>query len=293
MYEAIQSGAWTVNAYPICEKFPCSKEEFKGAWEDRFSYDYVKLRYDSAVAVGRVAGFYQELMLQIMGDDERLILDEDIQWYHSYHLMDKKDNFNFYITTDFATSEKESADYSFISVWAVNHKGFYFWIDGICARQTMDKNIDDLFRLVRQYNPISVGVEVSGQQGGFIAWIQREMFNRNVFFTLASNSKDGTLGLKPNNNKLERFNMVVPDFKLKRFYFPHDKKHTIPMKELMLELQQASVGGFKSKHDDGLDTISQLAMMSIWTPSQEADVRQDLIWGNDYHEDNYVSSYIV
>lgn len=293
LYEAIQSGAWTVNAYPICEKFPCSKEEFKGAWEDRFSYDYVKLRYDSAVAVGRVAGFYQELMLQIMGDDERLILDEDIQWYHSYHLMDKKDNFNFYITTDFATSEKESADYSFISVWAVNHKGFYFWIDGICARQTMDKNIDDLFRLVRQYNPISVGVEVSGQQGGFIAWIQREMFNRNVFFTLASNSKDGTLGLKPNNNKLERFNMVVPDFKLKRFYFPHDKKHTIPMKELMLELQQASVGGFKSKHDDGLDTISQLAMMSIWTPSQEADVRQDLIWGNDYHEDNYVSSYIV
>lgn len=293
LYEAIESGAWTVNVYPICEKFPCTREEFKGAWEDRFNYDYVKLRYDSAVAVGRVAGFYQELMLQIMGDDERLILDEDIQWYHSYHLLDKKDNFNFYITTDFATSEKESADYSFISVWAVNHKGFYFWIDGVCARQTMDKNIDDLFRLVRQYNPISVGVEVSGQQGGFIAWIHREMFSRNIFFTLASNSKDGTLGLKPNNNKLERFNMVVPDFKLKRFYFPHDKKHTIPMKELLLELQQASVGGFKSKHDDGLDTISQLAMMSIWTPSQEADVRQDSIWGSDYHEDNYVNSYIV
>ena len=29
------------------------------------------------------------------------------------------------------------------------------------------------------------------------------MFNRNIFFTLASNSKDGALGLKPNNNKLE------------------------------------------------------------------------------------------
>lgn len=49
------------------------------------------------------------------------------------------------------------------------------------------------------------------------------MMNKNNFFSLASNSKDNSLGLKPNNNKLERFNMVLPDFKLKRFYFPSDK----------------------------------------------------------------------
>lgn len=269
LYEAIESGAWEVSVYPICEKFPCQKDEFKGAWEDRFPYEYVKLRYDSALAVGRVSGFYQELMLQIMNDDERLILDEDIQWYSLTSLVENKGNFNFYITTDFATSEKQSADYSFISVWAINHKGYYFWVDGVCARQTMDKNLDDLFRLVSQYNPMSVGVEVSGQQGGFVSWIQREMFNRNIFFTLASNSKDGTPGLKPNNNKLERFNMVVPDFKLKRFYFPTDKKYTIVLKELLLELSQATIGGFRSKHDDGLDTISQLAMMTIWLPNQE------------------------
>ena len=45
----------------------------------------------------------------------------------------------------------------------------------------MDKNLDDLFRLVSQYSPLSVGVEVSGQQAGFIPWIQREMFSRNIF----------------------------------------------------------------------------------------------------------------
>lgn len=294
LYEAIESGAWEVSVFPIANKFPCSREEFSGAWSDRFNYDYVMDKYNSAMAVGRVAGFYQELMLQIMGDDERLILDEDICWYYSSHLLDKKSNFNFYITTDFATSEKESADYSFISVWAVNHKGYYFWVDGICARQTMDKNIDDLFRLVGLYNPISVGIEVSGQQGGFISWIQREMFSRNSFFSLASNSKDGTLGLKPNNSKLERFNLVVPDFKLKRFYFPQDKKHIIAMKELMLELTQASVSGFKSKHDDGLDTISQLAMMTIWTPSQETNITTNTrYYGLDDEIATYENSYIV
>lgn len=166
-------------------------------------------------------------------------------------------------------------------------------MDGICARQTMDKNIDDLFRLVSLYNPQSVGVEVSGQQGGFIAWINREMFERNIWFALASNSKDGTLGLKPNNNKLERFNMVVPDFKLKRFYFPIDKKLDVALKEMLLELSQASVGGFRSKHDDALDTISQLAMMQIWLPSENIKPKQDSngIWSLEDFDELDASGY--
>lgn len=293
LYEVVESGAWEVNVYPVCERFPCSRDEFSGAWEDRFTYDYVNQKYNEAMALGKADNFYQELMLQIMSDDDKLVLDQDIMWYDSRDLMERKGNFNFYITTDFATSEKESADFSFISVWAVNHKGFYFWVDGICARQTMDKNIDDLFNLVSKYNPISVGVEVSGQQGGFISWIQREMMNKNNFFSLASNSKDNSLGLKPNNNKLERFNMVLPDFKLKRFYFPSDKKHTIALKELMLELSQASVGGFRSKHDDGLDTISQLAMMNIWLPSGGGTIKPDNDVYSHYKSGVYENSYVV
>ncbi|MFZ2757063.1 MAG: hypothetical protein WAY93_09370, partial [Atopobiaceae bacterium] len=118
LYEVIESGTWEVNVFPICEKYPCTREEFRGAWEDRFSYDYVQEMHSDALANGKVHGFYQELMLQIMSDDDRLILDSDLQWYSLANLMDKKGNFNFYITTDFATSEKDSADFSFISVWA-------------------------------------------------------------------------------------------------------------------------------------------------------------------------------
>ena len=123
-------------------------------------------------------------MLQIMSDDDRLILDSDIQWYSLANLMDKKGNFNFYITTDFATSEKDSADFSFISVWAVNNKGYYFWVDGICKRQTMDKNINDLFNFVTKYHPQSVGIEITGQQGGFISWIQERCLRKIYFFHL-------------------------------------------------------------------------------------------------------------
>ena len=296
LYEVVESGTWAVNVFPVCEKFPCTKEEFRGSWEDRFTYEYVKEKYEGALSIGKVDTFYQELMLQIMSDDDRLVLDSDLQWYNLTNLLEKRSNFNFYITTDFATSEKESADFSFISVWAVNHQGNYFWVDGICKRQTMDKNLDDLFRFVSKYHPQSVGIEVSGQQGGFIAWIQREMFERNIFFTLASNSKDGQAGLRPNNSKVERFNVVVPDFKLKRFYFPSDKRNTEALKELIQELSLASMGGFKSKHDDAIDTVSQLAMMQIWLPSEGTSFMKDEsgIWDSDeVKSSSLLSSYIV
>ena len=296
LYEVVESGTWAVNVFPVCEKFPCTKEEFRGSWEDRFTYEYVKEKYEGALSIGKVDTFYQELMLQIMSDDDRLVLDSDLQWYNLTNLIEKRSNFNFYITTDFATSEKESADFSFISVWAVNHQGNYFWVDGVCKRQTMDKNLDDLFRLVSKYHPQSVGIEVSGQQGGFISWIQREMFDRNIFFTLASNSKDGQPGLRPNNSKVERFNVVVPDFKLKRFYFPSDKRNSEALKELILELSLASMGGFKSKHDDAIDTVSQLAMMQIWLPSEGTTFVKDGsgIWDSDeVKSSSLLSSYIV
>ena len=296
LYEAVASGAWQANVFPVCERFPCSREEFRGAWEDRFDYDYVLQKYQGALAIGKVNTFYQELMLQIMSDEDKLVSDGDIQWYNLSHLLDKKGNFNFYITTDFATSEKESADFSFISVWAVNHKGYYFWVDGICERQTMDKNLDDLFRLVTKYHPQSVGIEITGQQAGFIPWIQKEMFERNVFFTLASNSKDGSLGLRPNTNKMERFNVIVPDFKLKRFFFPLDKKHSKPLKELLEELSLASVGGFRSKHDDAIDTISQLGMMTVWLPSSNDNwlKKENSIWqSDDVSDESNLDKYMV
>lgn len=62
LIEAVESGAWDVNVWPVCEKFPCSREEFRGAWEDRFSFDYIQEQYDMALATGKLSAFYQELM---------------------------------------------------------------------------------------------------------------------------------------------------------------------------------------------------------------------------------------
>jgi predicted phage terminase large subunit-like protein len=296
LIEAVESGAWEVNAWPVCETFPCSREEFKGAWEDRFTYDYVKAQYDKSVLTGKLPAFYQELMLRISSEEERLVQDSEIRWYSRQQLLERKHAFNFYITTDFATRDNQTNDFSVISVWAYNHNGDWFWVDGVCERQTMNITIDDLFRLVQEYRPQSVGIEISGQQGAFIQWLQQEMMTRNVFFNFASSEKSGAPGIKPITNKLSRFNMVVPWFKSGKMFFPSELKTSNIMGNFLGQIKLATVNGLKGK-DDCLDTISQLMYLKAWRPSEEqAPVSPETNrWDDDEVDVNTcaLSSYIV
>lgn len=298
LYKAVESGAWKVSVYPVCNEFPCKEEDFVGGWEDRFPYEYVLKQYLFALAQGKIADFNQELMLRIMSDEDRLLNDGDIgNWYSRSKLLRNRGAFNFYITTDFAVTEEQASDFSVISVWALNHKGFWFWVDGICKKQLMDKNMDDLFRLAQIYEPQQVGIEVSGQQGGFIQWIQGEMINRNCWFNLASDGNESKPGIKPNTNKMVRFNIVVPWFKSGMFFWPMEKKNDPEMQECMNELSLVSAEGFKSKHDDFADTISMLGSLHTFRPSEPLPIgqRDDDMW--DFEEQNLDSgrlgSYIV
>ena len=306
LYMAIESGSWINNVYPICEKFPCTKEEFRGSWEERFSYEFIQSQYEALKDAGQIEAFYQELMLEINSEDGKLVESSDINWYKRVDLFKQRSNYNFYITTDFATSEKKSADYSAISVWAVNNAGHILWVDGILERQTMDKNIDELFRLAHKYNPISVGVEVNGTQNGFIPWIKQEMFNRNQYFSLAKtvdrNGKATKVGIlsATNKSKLERFNIMLPDIKNGKLWLPSDVEGMI-IDEIQTELFAVTSRGMLSKHDDWLDTFSMLGSMQIITPEQgtvsynhEEDRAYKDYWeGWDNQSTSEISTFIV
>jgi predicted phage terminase large subunit-like protein len=246
---------------------------------------------------GTLNAFMQEYMLRITSDEERLIQDGEIQWYSRKGLLKNKGNFNFYITTDFATSAKQSADYSVISVWAYNNNGDWFWVDGFCEKATMDKSLNALFKLASAYRPQSVGVEISGQQGAFIQWIQQEMMNRNIWFNLAQGSGNKP-GIRPVGDKLSRFNLVVPLFKAGKIFFPQELQKSQIMGEFMQELTMATGDGFKSKHDDCIDTVSMLMYLNPWKPSEESmSLDENGMWSDDDDDSEDTttptSSYIV
>ena len=162
----------------------------------------------------------------------------------------------------------------------------------------MDKNFDEIFRLVQQYRPIATGIETNGQQKGFISLIQREMMNRGVFFNLASDRKSGEPGIRSSQGqKFTRFNSyAVPLFKAHKFYFPEEMREDDIMKEAINQLTLVTPAGFKSKKDDFLDTISQLGEMTLYAPSDSINVVGDKsgLWDDDDNdEQDSLNSYMV
>jgi predicted phage terminase large subunit-like protein len=302
VYEAIESGAWHVNVWPICEKFPCSKEEFRGAWEDRFTFEYVSEQYESAKKEGKLKSFRQELMLRITSDESRLVQDSEILWRPRAPVLRTKDNYNFYITTDFATSSKQTADYAVQSVWAYNSDMEWHWVDGVVERWKMDKSINQLFDFVDEYQPQGVGVEISGQQQGFIQWLLNEMNYRNKFFNLTN--QNGKPGIRPITDKLSRFNLVVPLFKSGKVFFPSELKNTKTLGIFIEQIALATQDGIKGK-DDCIDTVSMLQYMNPWAPasdthvdSESPNVRSEQVWGSnlltpDDTDESQYGSYVV
>ena len=256
--------------------------------------------YQRAVLNGKVAAFMQEMMLRISSDEERLVQDADIREYSRKELLEYKSSYNFYITTDFATSENQASDFSVIAVWAINHQGDWFWVDGICERQGMDKTINDLFRLVQQYRPQSVGVEITGQQGAFIKWLQQEMMSRNIWFNFASSEASGKPGIRPVVNKLTRFNLVVPLFKAGKMYFPYEMKASKVLGHFFGQIKLATHNGLKGK-DDCIDTISMLMYLNAFKPSEDQGKHPQMghNGGPEWDEDEKaeevltINSYIV
>ncbi|MDR5839333.1 hypothetical protein [Caballeronia sp. LZ034LL] len=296
LIEAVESGQWDVNVWPVCERFPCEESEFVGAWPDRFTYKFIKEQYDMHLGNGKLAAFMQELMLRISSDEERLVQDGEVRWYSRKNLLANRNSFNFYITTDFATSEKTTADFSVISVWAYNSNGDWFWVDGICQRQKMDKTLNDLFRLVQEYKPQQVGIEITGQQQGFISWLQNEQISRNIWFSFASSEKSGSPGIRPITDKLSRFNLVVPWFKAGKMFFPEEMKHSVIMGEAMGQIKLVTSSGIKGK-DDFVDTVSMLAFLKPWRPSDSAPATPDEVQiyedEEQHSEPSGLATYIV
>lgn len=298
LYKAVESGAWAVNVFPICEHFPCTREEFRGSWEDRHTYDYVLAQYNFAKKSGNIAAFYQELMLRIMSEEDRLISDSELGWYSRNTLLQNKSQFNFYITTDFTTSEKQKADLSVILVWALSAKNMWYLVDGVAERQTIDKSFNMLFKFVQMYQPYEVGIEVSGQQQANINFLRNEMITRNIFFRFASDKKTNEPGIRPITNKLTRFNSMVPVIKAGRLCLPVEWKEHPLILETLDELQLASKSGLKSRYDDVIDGISMLGSLNPVAPSQNVTydlVQKDNIWEFETQEeyDGDLSSYIV
>ena len=143
----------------------------------------------------------------------------------------------------------------------------------------MQENIEDLFRYVKKWKPLSVGIENSGQQGGFLSIIEEMKIQRNVWFQFAKKPGSKEPGIRPIKDKVHRFvTGVQPKFKQNKIWFPQPEmiKGSNPrllelVDEMVAELSKFTLsGGISSlKNDDAIDLLNQLSEMELYTPSEE------------------------
>ena len=264
------SGAYHIEHHPLCSKFPCKVEEFDSIWADRFPYEYADEMFSQMKASGKAQTFYQEYLLQLTDLSTLLVDSGDIKWYNHADIIANIGNYNIYISSDFST----------IGVWAISSNNDWILIDGICARQSMPDNINKVFEFAQKYRPISVGIESSGQQGGFIDIMEDRMIKTNNWFTFAKKPGSKDPGIRPVNDKMHRFvTGVQPKFKQNKVWLPRvdDLKGRgysglyDLVEELDNELSKfTSAAGIKAlKHDDAIDLLNQLSEMEKFPPNRD------------------------
>lgn len=283
IYKRIEDGSWLPVVFPRAKYMDTmtTKEEFQSVWPDRHSYEQCRKDFMTAQRAKDSGNslpmrkLLQENYLRISSDEDRMISDQMIQWYNRADIIKHIDEYNIYITTDFTTTGSQGSDLSGIAAWAVGSNNDFFLLDLCLRKQEMIYQYDEVFRFSaiygQGYRPVTVGVETDGQQKSHIFSLKELMTKRNEYFDFGKQkgAKIGDEGIKSRlegGSKHWRFKMMLPAFQNKKFWFPKELESTPDMYELLEELKYCTYSGFGSKHDDGIDLISQLNMMDIHFP---------------------------
>ena len=296
VYAALESGVWTPVCIPICEKISLDmkKDEYRGSWESMKSFEDIMEKYEDAYYGDTLREFNQELMLRISSEEDKLIKEDQIQWYSREVLKNNLGSYNIYATTDYTASNNLKGDFSCTMIWAVNARNDWFLLDLSVKKATIAEQYEPLFRFVREWGSrygrhVTVGVEIDGQQQLNLHSLKKMMLEYNVYFGFARQigspfGKEGISRRQATGAKHEQFMRVHPLFQQHKIYFPEELRENADMKEVLNELSYITYEGIGSKHDDALDCISMIASMDVIAPSEDVEVvsyreeSKDYIW---------------
>lgn len=229
------------------------------AWSDRFTKKYLLDMYDLYKGAGRTTAFWQEFMLQIAPKEDLLFEVDKIRRYNIEDLKGQLSDFTYYVSVDPAISQSTSADYTAISVIGVNSNNDWFLVDGFFGRIKPDELIDKVFEYAVMYRPYSVVIEKVAFQTSLKTFMEKEMLLRKIYFSVDLVSRP-----THKNSKLSVIKALQPIVSLGKFWIPDTYMKNFT-DELILEMSMVTNEKILAKHDDLIDSIAQLTLISILT----------------------------
>jgi len=285
VYRRVEEGLMVPVVFPRGNVMPTDdidKEDFESVWPDRHTYKVCRLDYRDAKKASENGNSYkmrkltQEHYLIIAGKEDRLVQNDEIQWYSRAQLEKSLGGYNLYATTDFTASNTRKGDLSCSIMWALSSNGTLFILDISLKAMGIEEQFEPLFDMVQRYHAmttrtISVGVEINGQQQINLPLLKKLMREKNIYFTFAKQigKPYGSEGInrQGGGDKHQHFMRFHPLMQRKKIFLPEELKDTPDMKELLSEISYISYSGISSKFDDGIDCLSMIALMDMIKPA--------------------------
>ena len=159
---------------------------------------------------------------------------------------DWKKHFNFYIGSDLAVSQSETADYSVFVVGGVVENNFLHIFRVIRERMDSQEIVETMLSLQRVYDPIAMSMEKGQIEKAIGPFLRQRMLETGDFINL--------LAVSPSVDKLTRARSIQARIRAGAVKF--DKQ-----KEWFMDFEEEAIIFPRSKHDDQVDALAYLGLI--------------------------------
>lgn len=235
------------------ERVPWITEDFKAAWPQRFPYEYCMAEREAYETMGEIDIWERERMCKAMAEESHPLKWDNMQFYEEMEL--DLAGMSIITMTDPGISEKADADPTVIITVGIAQDNKWYILDVDRRRRNPSDQINDIFRAVARWRPISVGIETVAYQESLAHFVEKEQKERGIYFNVV---RVRTRGNK--NSKIR--GRLQPLMRSGMLYVP---KHAEWLEDLKAEVSMFPVG----KHDDIIDALAMIedARAELLVPS--------------------------
>ena len=228
-------------------------------WPARYTLEDILAQKEAFAQKGMADIWYREMLCEARSPDAQRFRRDMFRYYDPHTL--RRESMSVYMTVDLASSKADSADYSVCCVVGVTPEGMWQVLDCWYGRVTPVEHMDEIFRMVSKWRPQVVGIEKVQYQAAMLAFLEKEMPRRNIFFTVKP--------LIAATHKESRIDVLQPRFAVGGVWFPAGAGWLAEMEGELLAFPAGA-------HDDLIDALAYVEQIAAVPVNGSASAEYDL-----------------
>jgi hypothetical protein len=233
-----------------CDRTPAMIEvngKEVSTWPSKYTVEDIHTQREKFRNQGLLSIWLEEKMCLAVDEETKIFKKEHRKYYVPATAMQIRNVCNVDATLDPASSPNPGACFRAITVKGIDKNNNWFILDIRYGRWDSVEVIDQMFDVVKTWNPSGFGIEKGMYKQIIEPFIFKEMSKRNQFFNIIpiEHAKQGS--------KYKRVCMLSPRYAAGTIWHP---EHAPWLAELENELDGVTKDGFKSLFVDVIDALA-------------------------------------